>query len=253
MFIFTCEDRFEDMMCCIYAAWEQALRSGHDSVKLLREPIMTYTLFDDFVHVDFDAEKFAKVVRSVKNKISYEAYVYIWFASLSHEEDALDAIYRYMIKGFKYGKNITRNIVDEEVLRILELKKSVGNEACHFREFARFNSLGGKVYISHIEPKDNVVWLVGDYFADRMPSEYWMVVDDSRKLAVIHPKDSENYMRELSGDEFEKLRETERFEDDYTKMWRNYFDTMSIKQRENYICQRNNFPKWKRKHVTEFN
>ena len=34
MYIFTCEDRFEDMMCCIYHAWEKALKVGHGCVRL---------------------------------------------------------------------------------------------------------------------------------------------------------------------------------------------------------------------------
>ena len=34
MYIFTCEDRFEDMMCCIYQAWEKALKVGHGCVRL---------------------------------------------------------------------------------------------------------------------------------------------------------------------------------------------------------------------------
>ena len=34
MYIFTCENTFEDMMCCIYHAWEKALKVGHGCVRL---------------------------------------------------------------------------------------------------------------------------------------------------------------------------------------------------------------------------
>ena len=33
MYIFTCENTFEDMMCCIYHAWEKALKVGHGCVR----------------------------------------------------------------------------------------------------------------------------------------------------------------------------------------------------------------------------
>ena len=75
---------------------------------------------------------------------------------------------------------------------------------------ARFQSLDGRVYVSHLEPKSDVIMLVGRHFADRMPSEYWMIVDDNRKTVCVHPKDGENYLRYLTDGEFEALRKTER-------------------------------------------
>ena len=37
----------------------------------------------------------------------------------------------------------------------------------------------GSVYVSHLEPKSDVIMLVGRHFADRMPSEHWMIIDDT--------------------------------------------------------------------------
>ncbi len=34
MKIFTCKDRLEDIMTCIYDAWSEALRIGHDQIQL---------------------------------------------------------------------------------------------------------------------------------------------------------------------------------------------------------------------------
>ena len=70
------------------------------------------------------------------------------------------------------------------VMRMLELRRKVGNESHHFNEFARFQSLDRKVYVSHLEPKSDVIMLVGRHFADRMPSEHWMIIDDNRKTDV---------------------------------------------------------------------
>lgn len=43
MVIFTCKDRFDDMMTCIYEAWASHL--GHNNIKLRTEPIGTMELF----------------------------------------------------------------------------------------------------------------------------------------------------------------------------------------------------------------
>ena len=131
-------------------------------------------------------------------------------------------------------------LISPEVMRIMELGRSVSNEAHLFREIARFTVVQGRVYVCHIEPKDDVALLVASHFADRMPSEYWLIVDDGRRYAVVHPVDSDMYVRRLTD------------QDDYTDMWRTFFSAVSVEQRENYRCQRSMFPLWSRKNATEF-
>lgn len=79
-----------------------------------------------------------------------------------------------------------------------------------------------------------------------------MIIDDKRKIACIHPKDGTNYLRYLTDEEFDTLQKTEEYTDTYTDLWKTFFHAVGIKERENYICQRNLFPKWKRKHAVEF-
>lgn len=239
-------------MCCIYQAWEKALLVGHENVRLTRKADYELQLFDEPQYVDFDEEQFVKVERSVITKISKAAYLTMYYAALSYEKDALDTMYRFLILGFRYGASVINRYDEPVVSRMLKLRKSVGNEVCHFKEFARFSSIDNRVYVCHLEPKSNVIHLVGEHFADRMPSEHWMIIDDNRRMAVIHPKDEENYIRILDDYELEALRKTDIISDEYTDMWKAFFDAIAIRQRENYICQRNHIPIWKRKHVTEF-
>lgn len=237
-------------MTCIYDAW--ASKKGHDNVKLLREPIIQPDLFSEYIHVDADMEKVEKVVRSIQKKISYEAYMQVFYAALSREEDALDTIYRFLIMGFAYGGKVMSMLTSPPVIRMMELRRNVGNEAHYFREFARFTSIGSSVYVCHIEPKNNVLLYVAGHFQDRMPSEHWIIMDDNRKTAAIHPVNEDFYIRYLTEEESESLMKTEQIEDEFTGLWRTFFDTIGIKQRENPSCQRNLFPIWMRKHAVEF-
>ena len=50
----------------------------------------------------------------------------------------------------------------------------------------------------------------------------------------------------------ERLCQTEKQEDLYTQMWKEFFYTIAVEKRENPVCQRNLFPLRYRKHVTEF-
>ena len=121
MYIFTCEDRFEDMMCCIYQAWEKALKVGHGCVRLEKRGEEQPSLFDEYVHVEYDEEEYKKVVRSIKKKISNEAYACVYYACLSYEKDALDAAYRFLISGFKAGSDIAYMRTDLAVTRIKDI------------------------------------------------------------------------------------------------------------------------------------
>lgn len=250
MKIYTCKDDLTGMMTCIYDAW--AGRWGHSNVKLLREPILQPDLFSEYVHVDADEEKAVKVLRSIRQKISETAYQDVMYAALSGQEDALDTIYRFLVIGFAYGAKASSMLSYAPVMRLLELKRNVGNEAHLMHEFTRFTSVGGKVYVSHIEPQNNVLCLVAEHFQDRMPSEYFVIVDAGRSIAAVHSPNEEFSIRYLTGEEAAALAGMEQMSDEYTMLWRTFFDTIGIKERKNPECQRNLSPIWRRRHVTEF-
>lgn len=250
MTVFTCKDDFESMMTCIYDAW--ASKRGHDQVKLMREPILQQDLFCEYIHVEGDAEKTQKVVRSIRNKISQEAYLHVFYATLSNAPDALDVIYRFLILGFAYGGKVLSMLSYPAVMRMMQLQRNVGNEAHYFREFMRFAAIEGGVYAAHFEPKNNVLISVAGHFQDRMPSEHWLIVDDTRSLAAIHPRNEDFYIRMLTEKEMDALSETEKYQDEFTKLWFTFFDSIGIRERENPKCQRNLFPLWLRKHAVEF-
>ena len=81
MKVFTCKDRLEDIMTCIYDAWSEALQIGHDQIQLKKEPIFQQTIFDEYIHVDQDTSKAEKVIRSIRRDISDEAYLDIYLAT----------------------------------------------------------------------------------------------------------------------------------------------------------------------------
>lgn len=274
MRIFTCEHRFEAMMTCIYEAWSAALSIGHENVRLMLEPIYQPSLFDEYIHIDADEEKAEKVLRTIQRRLGTSVYIWIYYAVIA-QEDALDDIYRFLRIAFRQGSGVLQALTFPEVMRMQEIRRRVGNEVHYFREFARFNSIDNKVYVCHLEPKNDVIGLVAEHFADRMPSEYFMIIDDNRRYAVIHGlketdstgsmnrvkladniskmnSEKELYIRELSEEEWKLLKLTEEYPDEYRRLWKTFFDTIGIKQRKNPTCQRNLMPLWMRKHAVEF-
>lgn len=251
MTIFTCEDTFEGMMTCIYDAWNSRL--GHKNVRLLTEPIGNYELFCNYQHIDPDPVKVEKVIRSVRQKISYDAYFIIYRTAMSFRQEKLDAIYRFMILGFASGPAVTQMLSEDSVTAIFEIDRKVSNEAHLFREFTRFSNMKGNILVSHIEPKCNIITLLAPQFSDRMPSENWMIIDKNRNIAVVHPADTDYYLTALSEKEIQHLETHSETDDPYVGLWKGFFATIGIDARKNARCQRNMLPLWYRKNMTEFN
>lgn len=249
MRVYTCGPSWVEMLTCIYEAWSSKL--GHENLKLLREPINQLSIFDEYIHVDPDEDKAKKLMDAIYRKISPYVYRELAFASMAYEEDVLDNIFHVLILGFAYGPNVLEMMQYRDVARNYEIRKRVGNEAHHFREFLRFHQLGN-VFVAHLEPKSRVVEYLGPCFQDRMPSENFIIVDDVHSEAVIHYANTPFYVQKLTEDELTKLMQTEQVNDGFTDLWKVFFDSVSIRERENEKCQNNLFPQWLRKHAVEF-
>lgn len=250
MTVYTCAPEFEAMLTCIYVAWASKL--GHNNIRLMTEPVGQYDLMSNYIHVDTDEAKALSVMNAINHKISPYFYHEIMYCAMYHAEDVLDTIYRMLLLGFKFGNSALDMTQYEVVNRSRDIRKAYGTEVCRFTEFTRFHEIREGVYVAHIEPRSRVVTALGPKFTDRMPSENWMIVDDVHLEAVVHPKDEPFYIRRLSEEELDKLLFTESANDKYTDLWKIFFDSIAIKERENYECQRNHIPIWSRKHAVEF-
>lgn len=105
-----------------------------------------------------------------------------------------------------------------------------------------------------LPPKCDVVTLLAPHFVDRLPSEDWMIIDDNRRTAVVHPADQPYYLTSLSEEEMSEFLAREsaaKDTDSMTALWKTFFQTIGIKERKNPVCQRNLIPLWYRKHMSE--
>lgn len=250
MITFVCPDTFEGVLSGVFDAWDSHI--PRNELKIEAGPICQRELFTEYREVYADSDKAKRVMNSIRSKISWQAYRQCMNCAMSAERDRGDVIYRFLLLGFTVGKEVTKYLQEPAVMRLFEYSRKLGNEAHYYREFIRFNKWENGVYISHISPSGDVLSYVANHFSDRMPSEDFMIIDDRRKTAVIHPREKKYYIRELTEEEFLFLKNHETDEDQISNMWRIFFHTISIKERENFACQRNHLPLHFRKHMTEF-
>ncbi len=252
--IYLCEDSIDGIFTAIYDAWSG--RHGHDNtaiqVRNNGNCNFNMELFSEYIEVLVNEEKTLKVTRSIKEKISEEAFEMVCYAALSDEALKGDMIYRFLIQGFAMGPKVVNSLANDAVMNIFNLKRNVGYECHHFLGFVRFSETKNKILLSKINPKNDILRLIAPHFADRLNAENFVIFDERRKTAVIH-RSGMPWIYVLA-DEFnmERLQELSEEEEEFQLLWKTFFHTIAIDERKNYKLQRNNLPLRFRDNLLEF-
>ncbi len=234
--VYLCEDTPDGIFTAIYDAWSARLPADRFSIRVERNYSME--LFAQYRYVQTDMEKAVKVARSVKGKISEEAYSMIYSAALSYEEDKADYIYYFLKMGFQYGAEILDMHGNEVVCRLFELRRNVGNESHMFREILRFQDAEEGILIARIHPKNQVLSMIAEHFSDRFPEEHFVILDEVHEMGLFHERGRQWYLAPLEKEVLERIW-GHGGSSVYERLWESFFQTIAIEERRNYKCQRN--------------
>jgi len=109
-----------------------------------------------------------------------------------------------------------------------------------------FKEMKDGTMFSTIEPKNNVLPILISHFKNRMKREKFTIFDSGRKMIVYYDGEKaeifflESLEIEWSDEEIE-----------YSKLWKTFHKTISIKERENKKLQQSNLPKYYWKYLVE--
>ncbi len=233
--IYICENTPDGIFTAVYDVW--AAHVPQERLDILVDGTYELELFAEYRYIQTDMEKAVKVARSVSRRISAEAYRQIYAASLSHETDKVMAIYRFLKLGFCVGAKVTDMHAKAEVCRMFELCRNVVNEAHSFREFVRFAELENGVLLARIRPKNFVLPLMAEHFADRFPEEHFVIIDDNSEMGMFHERGKAWFLSPIDRGAIERLWQSKRSQE-FEYLWKTFFKAIAIEQRRNYRCQR---------------
>lgn len=244
--VYLCDDCVEGIFTAIYKAWEDG--TSHTDVRVRNNS--SISLFEDYIDVSTDKALSEKVASSILRKLSFEVYMNVYYAGLSDDENKASYIYHFLQKAFKCGGSIMNKLQDNDVNRIYKLRRAVGNEAGHYREFIRFEELENGVLAGRIEPKYNIVPLITDYFADRMHNEHWIILDTKRSISAVHVAyKGYAFTDQITETDLLNFSGLSKKEADFQALWKRFFDTIAIEERINPNLQRNLMPLRFRKYM----
>ncbi len=260
MYIFICEDSIDGIFTGVYDAW--ASRYGHANVSLTTQAPDNYSLFHEYIYIETDLEKSAKVARTLRNRMNAESYQELCQAALASESfsnrkhaiDKADALYKTIVLALSLpdSSKVFNYLGEPYVNRVFQLSLSTGNEAHHLLGFLRFQELENGVLFSRIHPKNHVLPYLGEHFSDRLPQDHFMIYDENRRLAALHPKGKSFFITGTEDLDLEQLKRLSPQELEYQKLWCRFFDSIAIKARINPKLQNQNLPKRFRHDIVEF-
>lgn len=213
-------------------------------------------LFVDETHTVITSEESAqRVWNALEKRISKLACNMLTYAWLSGIEQCDELIFRYICKNFDSNQSIALNFGDADVLKLHQIAKKVGHEKHYMEMFVRFQKAKDGIFFAPINPVHNVLPLVVPHFSDRFSDQKWLIYDTKRRYGFFYDLNEavevtiENDEQLLKG----KLADDSMASDEklFQNLWREYFQSMAIKERINPRLQRQHMPKRFWKYLTE--
>ena len=127
-YIYRCEDSAEGIFSAIYDAWASVHRHEENRIEVCMDAWEETLLFADYIDVVPDAEKSEKVQRSVRLRISEEAYEMVMKAVLSQDAEKGEMIYRFLIFAYREGARACRSYGNPWVMKLFEAVRNFDNE-----------------------------------------------------------------------------------------------------------------------------
>jgi len=251
-YIYRCEDSAEGIFTAIYDAWASVHRHEENRIEIQREEWQETVLFAEYIEVVPDAEKSEKVQRSVRLRISEEAYEMVMKAVLSQEPDKGEVIYRFLIYAYREGARACRSYGNPWVMKLFAAVRNYDNESHHLKGFLRFDEQDNGLLLARYAPKNNVMGDLMEHFSDRMNGESFMILDEKRRIVGVHKSGRSWFVYRLTSEEYRLLSEVYKEEDSYAALWKIFHRSIAITERENLSLQRNNLPLRFRPYMTEF-
>lgn len=255
--ILRCESSLDGIFTAIYDAFVyknhiQEANEGwyDDTITIEIGEGENYTLFAQIINIETDQRKVQKTVNYIKKRLGYGIYEMVFNALCHFSADRATIVLGFLVRAFKIGQRIIEHMADKYVMEVFELSRKVSNEADKIRGFIRFSD-NGSFLMAEFAPKCDMIPVIMWHFSDRYPGENFVIYDENRQYAVVHPKYGDCFF--ISYDEYTRLENSipDRI-DGFEQLWRVYFENTDIKERLNPTCQRNLCPKWYRKNMLEF-
>lgn len=233
---------FEGFLSLVYEVYYKKLKP----TKIVYEKPNELFL-EEYIFIENNEENFNKVLNALKTKFPKKAFETILNIFLCDSKKFELDLLNFIILGFKNIKELY-NINNPSIFNIQNLEKELFRNIHKMEGFLRFEELEDNTLYAKIETKFNIVYFLGKHFFKRLNNQKYIIHDINRKIAFIK---NEQFLgiQNIASFEEPKLSKNE---EKFSKLWSEFFKSISIESRKNEKCQKNMVPLLYRTYMNEF-
>lgn len=239
--IYQYDGSFDGILCCVFESYTQK----ELPTAIFRDGELEACLFE-VRRVETNREHAQRIYRSLR-KISTEVGPFLRRVYLTCLADKEILIYRFIAKLYREGAPLLCRFADEDYQPLLKAVRHMNGEAHLLKGFVRFSEFDG-VLAAEIEPKNRVLPLLRAHFCERYRNEAFFIYDRTHCEALLY---SRGVSRILPLEAFSMAAPTQE-EAGYRLLWRRFYDTIAIRERENPKLRMSHMPKRFWSCMTEF-
>lgn len=201
----------------------------------------TYSInfLEQSLEIETSLEKATRVYNGLINLASYQTLYYCFTAFLNSASDKEINIFKYIIHALEVSDKVNSMLTVPYVLYVQKLSKNTLFEAHRLKGLLRFMSIENNIYYASIHPDNQILELLAKHFIKRLPTEKFIIHDKKRNLALLYNTNSYTIV-DASTLQLPALSEEELH---YQKLWKTFFNTITIKERKNPRLQMQFMPK----------
>ena len=207
------------------------------------------SLLNEIKEITTELDKFKRVYNSIIQKLNGKALNNIYYLYLSEIEGAEDLILNYLKLCYKYGTDINLAKNNDTIISVDKYYRKVSGEAHMFTGFVRFKEIAPLSFYAQIEPVYNILPIIINHFTLRFSDQNFIIHDLKREKAIIYNKKTA-IITDLSKDEG-YLISTLNNDTNFESLWKTFYKSVNIKERENSKLQKQHMPKRYWNHLTE--
>jgi len=193
--------------------------------------------------VTSDTDKSDLLINAVIRQSSHRAFEIVAHAFLSCLENKEMQILSFLSDCSEYGSHVEHRIIRPAVHFVWQAEKQLLREAHLYTGFIRFIEYEQKL-IAVIDPKNQVLPIIAPHFMQRYGNETFLIFDTTHRSALMHHR-GQMSIDELTNLHLPTLSDKETL---YQALWKCFYDTIGIADRNNPRCRRTHMPKryWNR-------
>ncbi|KLD97528.1 TIGR03915 family putative DNA repair protein [Aliarcobacter butzleri] len=240
--ILVYDGTFEGFLSLVYEVYYKKLKP----IKIYKN-LPNEMIFEEIFEIETLQENTIKVLNAIKTKFPKELIQRILNIFMCDSKEFELYLLEYIIIGFKETKQLY-NINNSCVFYLNNLEKELFRNVHKLTGFIRFEELEDGTLYAKVESKFNVVYFLGKHFLKRFNNQNFIIHDLNRKLAFVKMQNDFSVQEVAFFDEPNYSSNEQKFQ----KLWKSFFNAVTIKERLKPKLQKQLVPLLYRTYMSEF-